>query len=565
MWNRARDRRFITTKVLAAATLALGMSTACAGARPVRTFPDCAIAWEEHDSEDVPRAPRPTDLGDMDSTLIARDDFAGQVDRALALEGARPARDVNAVDEVPCSTWFCPRNHLQPMTLAAIAAGPSGTPPRLPLRIVKGKDRGAALGFQVVDADGRKYLLKLDPKGHLGMSTAAEIVGTRLYHAAGYNVPSNFLLDLAPGDLIVDPKATFKLYDVQRRPLTPALVRERLEGAARTADGRLRAVAVSWLGGKVLGAYDMQGRRPDDPNDRIGHEDRRSLRAGWMLAAWLAVFDASALNTLDTYAEENGRHFVRHYVIDFGAGLGSATSDVKGPDNGGQHLVEIGRTLAEAFSLGLYQRSYQRQREAWRASVAEHAAVGWYPADDFDVESFRTNRSIPAHQRMTDRDAYWAAKLVTSFTDEQLAAVVAATRLDEREAAFLRRALGARRDAIGRRYLTAVSAVEAPATVVDAGGARLCFDDLAIERAFVDAQRVRYRVGIGDERGRSFGESLVPAQGPRTCVALPRIPGSYRVMTIGAELPGADGGWRRAKPTRVHLRADQVVGLERDE
>ena len=32
----------------------------------------------------------PTDLGELDSTLIARDDVAGEVDRALALEGAAP-------------------------------------------------------------------------------------------------------------------------------------------------------------------------------------------------------------------------------------------------------------------------------------------------------------------------------------------------------------------------------------------------------------------------------------------------------------------------------------------
>src|SRR4051812_20327390 len=150
----------------------------------------------------------------------------------------------HAADAVPCSTWFCPRNHLQPMAAEAIAAGPSGTAPRLPLRIVKGKDRGAALGFQVVDADGRKYLLKLDPAGHLGMATAAEVTGTRLFHAAGYNVPANFVLDLGPDDLSVDPDATFKLYGVQKRPLTPEIVRERLAKAARTPDGRLRAVLV---------------------------------------------------------------------------------------------------------------------------------------------------------------------------------------------------------------------------------------------------------------------------------------------------------------------------------
>ena len=538
---------------------------ACASGAAVRVFPDRAVAWEEHDSEDVPRPPKRTDLGELDSTLIVRDDMAGEVDRAFALEGDSPAQDVNAADEVPCSTWFCPRNHLRPMAPEAVAAGPEGIAPRLPLRIVKGKDRGASLGFQVIDAAGRKFLLKLDPARHLGLATTAEIAGTRLYHAAGYNVPANFLLELGHDDLVLDPGATFKLYAVRNRPLTPEIVRERLARAARTPDGRLRAVAVSWVPGKVLGAFDMKGRRADDPNDRIGHEHRRSLRASWMLAAWLGVYDASAINTLDGYVAENGRHFVRHFIIDFGAGLGSATTDIKGPNAGGQHSVEVGRTLASALSLGLYQRRYQGQRDEWTSVVNEHPALGWFPAEEFDVEAFRTNRKIPAHERMTDRDAYWGAKLVTSFSDAQLAAVVAAARLEPREAAWLARVLAVRRDIIGRRYLTPMTAVEAPVLIDDASGARVCFDDLALTRGYAEASRVRYRVAIGDERGRPLADATVAAQGPRSCLPAPGGGGSYRVVAISAELADGKGGWRRAKTTRVHVRNGRVVGLERDE
>ena len=539
------------------AIVAVLCSAGCATDPAPRTFPDRAVAWHEHDSEDVPRPPRASNLGDLDSMLIARDDLAGEVDRALALEGARPARDVNAVDEVPCSTWFCPRNHLRPMTAEEIAAGPGGIPPQLPLRIVKGKDRGAALGFQVVDAAGRRFLLKLDPAGHLGMSTAAEMVGTRLFHAAGYNVPANFVLDLNPDDLIVDPGATFMLYGVQKRPLTADLVSERLLHAARTPDGRLRAVAVSWLSGKVLGAFDMKGRRTDDPNDRIGHEDRRSLRASWVLAAWLAVYDESALNTLDAYVEESGRHFVRHYLIDFGAGLGSATTDIKGPADSGQHSVEIGRTLGSWLSLGLYRRHYQSQRDAWAAGIAQHPALGWIPAEDFDVEAFRTNRKVPAHKRLTDRDRYWGAKLVTSFTDEQLGAVVGAARLDPDDAAYVVRVLGVRRDVIGRRYLTAVTAVESPA-VADG---QLCFDDLAIARGYADASRVRYRLRVSDERGRPLGEATASPQGARSCFAGLDVARGYRVIAVAASA----GEGHVAKTSRIHVSNGRVVGLERDE
>jgi hypothetical protein len=572
MSGRARVSRASAGGVVRLAVAAVlggaGGFAGCAADPSLRTFPDRPVAWQEHDSLDVARAPEASELGQLDSTLLVRDSLAGEVDRTLALEGSTPARDVNAADEVPCSTWFCARNHRAPMTPEAIAAGPAGVAPRLPLRIVKGKDRGAALGFQVVDADGRKFLLKLDPAGHLGLATGAELVGGRLYHAAGYNVPSSFVVDLGEGDLVLDPKATFKLYRVQTRPLTVAEVKSRLAGAARTADGRLHAVAVSWIPGKVLGAFDMMGRRADDPNDRIRHEDRRSLRASWLFAAWLAVFDASAINTLDSYVEEDGRRFVRHYIIDFGAGLGSATNDMKGPHEGGQHVVEVGRTLASLLTFGLYRRPYESQRDAWTALVGEHPSIGWFPAEGFDVDKFRTNRTVPAHQRMTDRDGYWGAKVVTSFTDAQLAAVVGAAGLDDpREATYLERALRVRRDIIGRRYLTATTAVEAPEVVAagSGGDARLCFDDLAIARGYAQAAGVRYQVAIGGERGQGFAEVTVPAQGARTCVAAAGAGAGYRVVAIRAELAKPGGGHARAKTSRVHLRGGRVVGLERDE
>ena len=136
----------------------------------------------------------------IDVTLVLRDSLAGEVDYHLTREGRRPARDVNALDEVPCSTWFCPRNHLQAMSPAEVAIGPPAAPPRPPFRIMKGKARGAALGFEVIDAAGRKFLLKPDVAGHRGMASGAEVVGSRIFHAAGYNVPASFALDVNPAD-----------------------------------------------------------------------------------------------------------------------------------------------------------------------------------------------------------------------------------------------------------------------------------------------------------------------------------------------------------------------------
>ena len=45
---------------------------------------------------------------------------------------------------------------------------------------MKGKARGAAVGYEVIDAAGEKFMLKLDVAGHRGMASAAEVVGGSL-------------------------------------------------------------------------------------------------------------------------------------------------------------------------------------------------------------------------------------------------------------------------------------------------------------------------------------------------------------------------------------------------
>lgn len=538
-------------------------------------FPDRPIAWLEHDDQDVTGTLAPTHLQDQPNTLILRDSVAGEVDRYLALDPGRPAQDVNALDEVPCSTWFCPRNHLMPMSPEAVAAGPpAAVPPRPPLRIIKGKDEGASAGFQVKDADGRRYMLKMDPAGHLGLLTGAEMIGERIFHAAGYNVPGAFLLDLAPSDLALDPQATFRLFGVQKRPLTASRVREVLASAAHLPDGRIRAVLTPWIGGQILGGFDMIGRRADDPNDRIAHEHRRSLRASWVPFAWLGEVDPGSVNTLDTVVTDQGRRFVRHYFIDFGADLGSFSTRAKGPHEGSEHIVEVGRTLGALASLGFYRRPFQDDRNAWTDSLERHAALGWFAVEGFDPDEYRSRVKVPAHMRRTARDLYWGAKVVTSFSDAQLGAVVGSARLPPRDAAYLVHALAVRRDIIGRRYLRAVTAVERPEVSAGPDGPGVCFEDLAIARGYAAPRELRYRVQVTDGLGGVLAEEELPARQDQTCVPLAAAsgPGSgYRIVRVVAALTGTAGTPGLARPAWIHLRWRPaegrfvVVGLERED
>ena len=570
--RRSFPRRFAAAAAVFVAAAAVPVS---AGSEPPRWFADRPIAWSEHDDADVPTAPESNHLQELMVALIVRDSLANEADRLLALEGRTTALDINAQDEVPCSTWFCARNHLHPMTVEETVAGPAATPPRLPFKITKGKHLGAAAGFQVKDANGNKFMLKFDIAGHLGMANAGEMIGSRIFHAAGYNVPGAFLVDVTPADFKVDPSAKFELYRVERRPLTEAMVRSTLARAAHAPDGRVRAAAVPWIPGTILGGFDMLGVRRGDPNDRIPHQHRRSLRASWMLFAWLSVLDPSSINTIDSYREEGGRRLVRHYFFDFGCSFGSATNYAQGIQQDGEYSIEVARTLASLFTFGAYRRPFQDRRDEWVRLTNEHPALGYFPAEGFDPDTFRTNQRIPSHMRMTDRDAYWGAKLVTSFSDEQIAALVATARLPEADDRYLENALRVRRDIIGRRYLRAVTAVENPTLYPD--GSRICFEDLAIARGYAQPADVRYRIEVSDGRGTTIATHEQDATGPFACVPIytgtERPSGGYRVVEISSRFVGAAGreGNHVAKPTRVHLRWRDgegrfaVVGLERDE
>lgn len=562
--------RWPTAAGAAVVIAAAGLASAREGA--LRWFPDRPVAWTEHDQENVPVRPLSNHLQDEPLTVTIRDSAANEADRLLSAEGARPAADVNAMDEVPCSTWFCPRNHLQPLSVDEIARGP-GSPPVLPLTITKGKDQGAATGFVVVDARKSKFMLKLDPQGHLGLVSTAETIGYRLFHAAGYNVPGAHVVQFSREQLLVSPKAKFELFKVEKRPLTQARVVSQLQGIPRLPDGRYRGVTVPWIKGDVLGSFDFIGRRESDPNDRIPHEDRRSLRASWVLFAWLSVLDSGPINTIDAYVEQSGRRFVQHYFFDFSCAFGSATDYAQGPQHDGEYLLEVGRTLAAFLTLGTYQRPFQSgaRRAEWERLNAEHPSIGFYPAESFDPDTYRGNRRVPAHMRMTERDAYWGAKIVTSFTNEQLHAVVGSASLPERDAAYLEHALEVRRDIIGRRYLRAIAAVENPVLTPDGG--LLCFDDLAVARGYAGLDEPAYLVDRLDGEGRAVASFEQRGTGPHVCVGTGgpdrRIP--YQVIRIRERLRAPQGQTRIAKATYVHLRwrsAEQrfvVVGMERDE
>jgi len=215
-------------------------------------------------------------------------------------------------------------------------------------------------------------------------------------------------------------------------------------------------VASKLLKGKVKGGFSFFGVRKDDPNDIIPHEHRRDLRGLRIFCAWLAHNDIRVGNTMDLYVSEGGRQFLRHYLIDLGSTLGSDTAFPNVPIVGHEYQIDGGEAMKVLLSLGIYQQPWlNRDREL------RYPSVGFYSATYFDPPKWKQNFPLVAFENMTDRDGYWAAKIVGSFTDEQIRAAVETGELSDPDAArYLAGQIILRRDKIVRYYLSRRAALD---------------------------------------------------------------------------------------------------------
>src|SRR5690606_9791718 len=110
--------------------------------------------------------------------------------------GGPPALDVNAFGKVPDSPWFENRIGRRPMTREAIERGPNvhPAPDTRKLVVQSGKVGGVTPGFVVEDASDVSWIVKFDHPAFPELLSGAEMVGTKLLHAAGYHVPENHVV-----------------------------------------------------------------------------------------------------------------------------------------------------------------------------------------------------------------------------------------------------------------------------------------------------------------------------------------------------------------------------------
>jgi len=403
----------------------------------------------------------------------------------------KQALNVDDFGEVVDSSWFTNRNARLPLSLEEIARGPDrsqGPDPTQTWTVTQAKLEGVTPGFYIKDSRGDRYVIKFDPMGYSELATAAEVICTKIFYAAGYNVPENYITYFHPSILTLAKEVKFIDDKGLQRVMTENDLEKLLQKADRLPDGRIRALASKFVGGKPLGGFRYQGTREDDPNDIVPHEHRRELRGLYVLVAWLKHFDTKAGNNLDVYVSEKGHSFVKHYLIDFGSALGSDAVAPQSRHKGHEFDVDTKALFGNILSFGLDVKLWEKP------SKIQHPSIGRFNAQDFDPGDSRSNYPNPAFENCTNLDSYWGAKLVMSFTDRQLETIIKQGQYSDPEAeAYLLQTLKERRDRTGRYWYSQVNPLDMfKITQNSSGASGLSFKDMGVEGNLWSAEQSKY-------------------------------------------------------------------------
>jgi hypothetical protein len=517
--------------------------------------------WRDRDDRNIPEVA----VFDLSKSYEFVNETFGESVRS---RGA--ALNVNTLGEVPDSSWFVNRLGRHDMTIDQIVRGPNqvdGPAPGM-WQVTGRPDSGITPKFTIKDARGDTYLIKLDPERFPELPSSVEIISTKIFHAIGYHVPEDFIVTFDVNRLEVAPGAKIRTNSGERRPISMSDVKEWLAGTPRTTDGEIRALASRYVPGKVVGQFRYTGTRSDDSNDLYPHERRRELRGMRVFAAWLNHDDARSINSIDSYVESDGRHFIRHYLQDFGSNLGSGSTSAQQPRGGYEYLIDRGKTAKGLVSFGLWTRDWTKVR------YPDDPTLGNIEADFFEPWKWKTEYPQPAFDQMDAADGFWAASIASRFTDDMIRAIVDTGRLSDPAAAnYLTDVIIRRRDKVVAYWITGTNPLDAFTVTRTANGSSLGFDNAAI--------RVRAaRPGVRYQAEWSAFDNLTGTErpiGPRLDVVAPQIdipnaawgPGDgsgyryarVRVATIHPDFPA----W--ASPVVVTIRDRngevEVVGVDR--
>jgi hypothetical protein len=451
------------------------------------------------------------------------------------------AANVNSLDEVANSAWFTNRLGVRPESTEELARGACtpvlmldpDTAPDGSWLIDKGKTDGSSPGFRVTIPGKGKYLFKGEPPTQPERPSAASVIGAAIYDAVGFNTsceqivyfrPS--LLKLTPGLLVKGNFGGMEPFDQKRLA--------KILGDSPHHGNLVRMQASAWLPGYLIGPFSYTGTRSDDPNDVIPHDDRRELRGGRLLAAWIDHFDAREQNTMDSWIAEStgGRgkpdaspgHVV-HYYLDTSDCLGSEWDwEEISRRLGYSYVADWGDIARDFFTLGIPPRPWDSVRRAPGQEI-----FGFFNVKEFEADRWKNEYPNAAFSRMTERDGAWIARILSRFSPEMVGVLARMGKLSNpRHTEYLRSVLQGRLDKILERYLTRLSPL---AGVALDDVQRLCAEDLAATRQLRPAFAFHYEARLAN----GVELPVAPRPGGGVCVTLPHAGGAGSAPDDAAE------------------------------
>ena len=499
------------TRLIALAA-ALGL-TGCGGSHKLIELPPEPIAYV-----DTLPSERPKQRKTNQTSRLLEVSVGGEIGSAFSLRRwtgeLHEAVNRTRFDDVVNSAWFEHRITVGNMTAEDVARGSTtmGPDTSRTLLIVSGITAGISPKFWVRDATGTRFIVKFDPRGNLHLASAAGVISNRLLHAAGYYVPEDFIVVFDSTRLELDPEATIEIFGKERL-MTTEDVYDILALTDKLPDGKFLAIASKFVPGRPLDSFHFSGVRKDDPNDYYYHQHRRELRGLYVISSWMNHVDMRYENTLDVFIDPPG--YVRHYLMDLAATLGSGTIRSHNPREGKEYNFDFWPSVARVFSAGFYQAGWEDAE-----FTQYHPSIGWLRGSEFDPASWRPNWPNAAFRMVRPADGYWGAKIVASFSDEQIRAAVERGQLPSEEPVeILTRILRIRRDKIIDYWYAQVVPVEnVDASFTGSGRETLVvsFDDLGLGAGLWEAADVEYYWIFEDEYlNVTVGSSQLATPGAR--------------------------------------------------
>ncbi len=446
--------------------------------------------------------------------------------------GVIPAGAVNTLGEVMNSSWYTNRHGKRRLSSGELVRGAGDGQPPLqdqPWHVLAVKQYGLRPGILIVDSQKQLYLLRFDPPDYLEMSTGAEMVSSKILYALGYNVWENYIVYF-PRTQMVASEAGEQITSMgEKRDLTDEDIDSFLKTVAVDRQRGYRTVAtrvpVNW--DKLLGNFQFFSTRSDDPNDIVPHEHRRDLRGLFVFAAWLNHNFILPTKTIDSLVVENDIPFIRHFLIDLTATLGSGQKRPKTAREGNETLWDRGPTLKNLIGLGIYTPRWMR------ASYPKFRSVGHFEYETFDPEKWVANQRLAPFENRLPDDTYWAAKQVMAFSDEDLQALVGTGQYSNPEAAaWIVRCLAERRDRIGQAYFLKVLPLDQFRVEND----ELVFDDLAVAHGLASQRNYSVNWSRFDNQSEEHTKISTPGSFFEVPSAARQAPeGSYFTARIWAD------------------------------